>query len=143
MNNIVDSSCWLEYLAGTKAGEQVADILAETNTLFVPAITIYEVFKKLLLETDEDKALFAAAHMKQGRVIDLDTELALLAAKLGREHQLPLADSIIYASARKYNCVLWTQDKHFKGLESVHYVTGGTKSPLFKRSVQNSTFRRA
>jgi predicted nucleic acid-binding protein len=142
MNNIVDSSCWLEYLAGTKAGEQVADVLAETNTLFVPAITIYEVFRKLLLEANEDKALFAAAHMKQGRVIDLDTELALLAAKLGREHQLPLADSIIYASACKYDCILWTQDKHFKGLELVRYITGETKLPLFKRGARNSTSRR-
>jgi predicted nucleic acid-binding protein len=142
MNNIVDSSCWLEYLAGTKAGEQVANVLSETSALFVPAITIYEVFKKLLLETNEDKALFAAAHMKQGRVIDLDTDLALLAAKLGREYQLPLADSIIYASARKYDCILWTQDKHFKGLESVRYVTGETKLPLFKRGVRNSIVTR-
>ncbi|MDR2428265.1 MAG: type II toxin-antitoxin system VapC family toxin [Candidatus Margulisbacteria bacterium] len=141
-NNIVDSSCWLEYLAGTKVGGQVAEAIAQTDALFVPSIIIYEVFKKLLLETDEDKALFAAAHMKQGRVLPLDTELALLAAKLGRKYQLPLAGSIIYASAQKYNCVLWTQDAHFKGLAQVRYITAETKLPLFKRAARNSTSRR-
>ncbi len=83
---------------------------------------MYEVFKKLLIETDEDKALLAAAHMKQGRVVELDADLAILAAKIGREYKLPMADSIIYAAAKKNGCVVWTRDRHFRGLDGVEFL---------------------
>ena len=79
------------------------------------------MFKKLLFERNEDDALFAIAHMRQGKIIELTAELSLFAAKLGKDHKLPLADSIIYATNVNYNCILWTQDKHFMGLESVNY----------------------
>ena len=119
--NIVDSSCWLEYLAGSKVGEEVAPIIENVEKLIVPSITIYEVFKKVLLELDEDRALFAAAHMKQGNVIELDSDMAIYAAKIGKEYGLAMADSVIYATTKKYNAKLWTQDKHFKNLENVKY----------------------
>jgi predicted nucleic acid-binding protein len=119
--NVVDSSCWLEYFAGTEVGESVSKAIEDLDRLVVPTITIYEVFKKLLIELDDDKALFAVAHMRQGMVVDLDAGLALASAQLSREYRLPMADSIIYATCRKYNAVLWTQDSHFKGLASVKY----------------------
>jgi|SRR5208282_479764 len=119
--NIVDSSCWLEYFAGTDVGDKVTPILQKLDELLVPSITIYEVFKKLLTELDEDRALFAIAHMKQGKVIDLDSDLAVYSAQIGKDLKLAMADSIIYAIARKNGAILWTQDKHFKDLESVKY----------------------
>ncbi|HPQ54366.1 MAG TPA: type II toxin-antitoxin system VapC family toxin [Spirochaetota bacterium] len=119
--NIVDSSCWLEFFAGTATGEKVSEVIEDTASLYVPSITLYEVFKKVLIETDEDKALMAVAHMKQGMVIALDPDLAINAARIGSEYKLPMADSIIYATAKKFNCVVWTQDAHFKGLPSVKY----------------------
>ena len=119
--NVIDSSFWLEYFSGTEAGNTAAEIIENVDELIVPAITLYEVFKKLLLETTEDEALFAAAHMKQGRVIDLNDELALYAAKISKDHKMPMADSIIYATSIKFNCTLWTQDKHFINLDSVNY----------------------
>lgn len=119
--NIVDSSCWLDYLAGIPDGDFAAAAIEDTRSLCVPTIILYEVFKKLLIETDEDKALLAAAHMKQGSVVELDADLSILAAKIGRDHKLPMADSIIYAATRKYGCFLWTRDRHFRGLEGVEY----------------------
>ena len=119
--NIVDSSCWLEFFAGTATGEKVSEAIEDTASLYVPSITLYEVFKKVLLEIDEDKALMAVAHMKQGMVIALDPDLAINAARIGLEYKLPMAESIIYATAKKFNCVVWTQDAHFKGLPSVKY----------------------
>jgi predicted nucleic acid-binding protein len=120
--NIVDSSLWLEYFAGTAAGGRVSAQIRDTASLIVPTIILYEVFKKLLIETDEGSALFAVAHMKQGTVIDLNSELAFAAAKVSKDTHLPMADSIIYATALRHNATLWTQDKHFAGLESVRYL---------------------
>ncbi len=119
--NVIDSTLWIEYFADTEAGNKVAEIIENTNELIVPTITIYEVFKKLLLETNEDDALFAIAHMRQGKVIELSEELSLSAARISKDNKMPMADSIIYATNIKYNCILWTQDKHFTNLRSVNY----------------------
>jgi len=119
--NVVDSSCWLEYFAGTKVGEVVASAVEDIHNLIVPSITLYEVFKKMLVETTEGDALVAVAHMKQGRVVELDSDLAIFSAKTGKDFHLALADSIIYATTLKFDCTLWTQDGHFKELRSVRY----------------------
>jgi len=120
--NVVDSSCWLEYFSGSKTGEQIAPILENVEKLVVPSIWIYEVIKKLLVEVDEDRAIFAAAHMKQGDVVELDSDLAMYAAKVGKEFRLAtMAERIIYATAKKYNARLYTQDKHFRELDNVEY----------------------
>jgi predicted nucleic acid-binding protein len=112
---------WLEYFAGTGAGNTVSKIIENTGALLVPSIVLYEVFKKLLLEAAEDDALLCMAHMKQGKTISLDDELSLSAARLSVEFKLPMADSIIYATAIKFDGVLWTQDRHFSGLRLVKY----------------------
>jgi predicted nucleic acid-binding protein len=126
--NIVDSSCWLEYFAGTDVGEAVSKIIESTDQLIVPTITIFEVFKKILIELDEDRALFATAHMKQGNIVELDADLAIYAAQISKEQKLPMADSIIYATCKKYEAILWTQDKHFKNMEFVKYFEKSERS---------------
>ncbi|HEX5340847.1 MAG TPA: type II toxin-antitoxin system VapC family toxin [Gammaproteobacteria bacterium] len=119
--NVVDSSAWLEFFAdGPNAAHFVRPITDVTH-LVVPSITILEVFKRVLQQRDENAALRAAAAMRQGRVAELDVEIALAAAKLGHVLKLPLADSVIFATSQAWNAVLWTQDADFKNLEGVRY----------------------
>ena len=115
--NVVDSSAWLEYLFDTPHAQPFAKAIEDVERLVVPVVTLYEVFKKVLRTHGEDAALQVAAQMQQGRLIELDEGLALEAAKL----DLPLADSLIYATARRHGALLWTQDAHFEGLEGVRY----------------------
>ena len=119
--NVVDSSTWLSYFAGDTNSHLFAKPIEDMARLLVPSITITEVFKNVLRQSSEASALIAIAHMRQGKVLALDAELALSAALWGIELKLPLADSIIYATARKYNAIIWTQDADFKGLESVEF----------------------
>lgn len=119
--NIVDSSGWIEYLGGTSDGENFFKPIRQTNELLVPAITIVEVFKFILQRRNEQEALAAAAHMHEGQIIDLDSRLAIHAAKIGYEFKLSLADSIIYATAQHYHALLWTQDEDFKNFKEVRY----------------------
>jgi toxin FitB len=119
--NVVDSSAWLSYFAGDKNALAFAAAIENLEELLVPSITITEVFKHVLRQRDEESALIAIAHMKQGRVIPLDSGLAMDAGSYGILHKLPLADSIIFASAQKYNATIWTQDTDFKGLPNVKY----------------------
>ncbi len=85
------------------------------------SITLLEVFKRVYQQRDEGDALQAIAVMGQGRVVDLDAPLALSAARLGAELKLPLADSVVLATARMFNAMLWTQDKDFDGLPKIKF----------------------
>lgn len=120
--NVVDSSAWLEYFADGPNADFFADAVEATSELLVPAISLYEVFKRVLQQRGEDTALQAVALMQQGEVVDLTSPLALSAARLGHEYRLPLADSVIYATAVSHDATLWTQDADFEGLPGVRYV---------------------
>jgi predicted nucleic acid-binding protein len=121
--NVVDSSGWLEYFADGPNADFFEEAIEEEASLVIPSISIYEVFKRLLTELDgEEAGLLVVAAMQRGEVVDLDAELALDAARISRETRLPMADSIILATARANDAVLWTQDADFEGIEGVEYV---------------------
>jgi toxin FitB len=120
--NIVDSSGWLEYFGNGANAGFFAEPLADPETLIVPAISVFEVFKRVLHQRDEAAALQAAALMQQGRVVTLDAPLAMTAARLSFDLKLPMADSVILATARQHNATLWTQDADFEAVPGVRYV---------------------
>ena len=120
--NVVDSSGWLEYLAGGTNTSFFAPVIKATETLVVPAICIYEVFKRLLTQLGEEDALQATGIMSLGLLADLTPEIAVNAAYISSELQIAMADSIILTTTRAYNAVLWTQDADFKGIEGVQYI---------------------
>ena len=119
--NVVDSSGWLEYFADALNADFFAPAIENLSELIVPSITIYEVFKRVLQQRGENDALLAVATMQQGQVTDLDSTLALSAAKASIELKLPMADSIILVTARAYEATLWTQDSDFEGIDGVEY----------------------
>ena len=95
--------------------------LNDSNSLVVPTVTIYEVCKVILRESSENDALQAAVAMQKGAVVDLTPSLAIAASKLSLEHNLPMADSVVLATAREFNAILWTQDSDFKNINNVKY----------------------
>ena len=119
--NVVDSSAWLEYFADTPAATFFAHAIETVDKLLVPAVCIYEVYKRVLQQRGEDDARQAVALMQQGTVIDVDASLAESAARISVSEKLPMADSLILASARLHHAVLWTQDAHFEGMKGVRY----------------------
>lgn len=121
--NVVDSSAWLSYFASDGNSAVFAEPIEMLSELLVPSITITEVFKNVLRQRGEEAALIVTAHMEQGRVVPLNSELAKDAAKFGALHKLPLADSIIFATAQKFSAVVWTQDSDFEGLANVKYIS--------------------
>lgn len=123
--NVVDSSGWLEYFADGPNAGFFAEPIEAVADLVVPVISLYEVFKRVLQQRDEGAALQAVALMQQGRVVDLTPALALSAARLSVDHRLPMADSLMLATARRFEAVLWTQDVDFEGIAEVRYRAKG------------------
>ena len=106
--NVIDSSAWIEYL-----------VQGEGESFFRPVIE--DVHKRMVLLAGKTRAFEITASMSEGRVIDLDTETAIEASLLSLEHRLAMADSIIYATARRHKATLWTQDVDLSGLPGVKY----------------------
>jgi len=120
--NVVDSSGWLEYFADGPNADFFAPAIENTAELVVPTLSLYEVFKRVLQQRGEGDALQAVAIMIQGTTVDLDMDLALSAAKLSVDLKLPMADSVMLATAQSQRAILWTQDADFEGMEGVRYT---------------------
>jgi len=119
--NIVDSSGWLAYFADELQAKHFHKPLNDPSSLVVPTITLYEVFKVALRETTENEAFQAIAAMQKGNIVDLTPSLAISASKLSLKHNLPMADSIILATAKDYEAVVWTLDSDFKKIKGIKY----------------------
>jgi toxin FitB len=122
--NVVDSSAWLEFFAGGPNARHFESTVRTPSELVVPTVTLYEVFKVVLREADENAALLAVAAMQKGSVADLTPSLAMAAGKLSLRHALPMADAIILATAYAHGATLWTQDVHFKSIAGVRFFPG-------------------
>ena len=120
--NIVDSSGWLEYFADGPNSDFFARPIQDLGHLVVPSLSLYEVFKRIAQQRGEGDALQAIAVMQQATVVDLTPPLALDVAKLSLEAHLPMADSIILATARASEATLWTQDADFKNMKGVQFI---------------------
>ena len=111
--NLVDSCGWLEYFADGPNADFYAPALEDPGSLLVPTICLLEVFKRVLQQHGEDAALQTAAAMHQGLIVPLDAMIALRAARISGDLKLPLADSVILATAQTYSGIIWTQDSPF------------------------------
>jgi predicted nucleic acid-binding protein len=120
--NLVDSSGWLEYFADGRNARFFAPALEDTENLIVSTINIYEVFKRVLQQRGEGAALQAVALMQQANIADVTSPIAMDAANLSAKLKLPMADSLMFATARAYGATLWTQDTDLDGLPGVKFT---------------------
>jgi predicted nucleic acid-binding protein len=119
--NLVDSSAWLEYFAAGPNAAFFAPAIEQTSELIVPTTVVFEVYKRIRQQRDRHAALQAVATLRAGRIVDLSLTLAIHAAAISHSEKLPMADSIILATARAENAVIWTQDSDFKRFGGVRF----------------------
>jgi predicted nucleic acid-binding protein len=120
--NVVDSSGWLEYLADGPNADFFAKSIVAIADLLVPTLSLYEVFKRVLQQRGEGDALQAVALMQQGRIVELSVSLALSAGRISLNEKIPMADSIMLATARSHGATLWSQDSDFENIPGVRYI---------------------
>jgi len=120
--NVVDSSGWLEYLADGPNADFFAKSIVAIADLLVPTLSLYEVFKRVLQQRGEGDALQAVALMQQGRIVELSVSLALSAGRISLNEKIPMADSIMLATARSHAATLWSQDSDFENIPGVRYI---------------------
>ena len=119
--NVVDSSGWLEVLAGGANAAFFQPALRQSARLFVPSICVAEVVRRLHQQGGATAASAGSDAMRSGTIVPLDERHAIAAAAVGLQHRLAIVDSIVYATAQGLGATLWTQDADFKGLPGVQY----------------------
>ena len=123
--NLLDSSGWLEFFGNGPRAEEFLPPLADFSKLLVPTVVLFEVAKRVTMLRGPDPVAEVVATMRRGVVVDLDTQTALHAAELSIAERLPMADSLILATARRHQATLWTMDADFAGKEGVRYIPHG------------------
>lgn len=118
---VLDSSGWIAVLRGEPNARVFAEALTHPDQVVVPMIIAVEVARHLVRWATLENAEAAMAWMGRCQLVPLSPELALESASIGIRHRLPLADSIIYATAQAHDAELWTQDVDFDGLPGVRY----------------------
>src|ERR1700688_1812497 len=119
---LIDSSGWVEFMGDGPLAEKFAPYFEREERLIVPAIVLYEVYKRLLSaqgSTAADRFLSAAL---RARVVPIDERLALLAARISLDRHLAMADAMIYATALAAGASLITSDAHFQGFAEVTFI---------------------
>jgi len=119
---LVDSSGWVEFIGDGPLAGKFAPYFEREERLVVPAIVLYEVYKKLLSSqgsTAADRFLSAAL---RARFVPIDERLALLAARISLDRRLAMADVMIYATALAAGAHLVTSDSHFQGMAEVTII---------------------
>jgi predicted nucleic acid-binding protein len=119
--NLVDSSAWLEYFADGPNAGFFASAIEKARDLLVPTIVVFEVYRRVLQQRNERAALEAISVLQHGQLIELTASLAIAAARISHHERLPMADSIILATARAQNATIWTQDSDFEEMDRVKY----------------------
>lgn len=118
---LVDTCGWIEWLIDGKLAQQFGHYLKNPSNLIVPTIVQFELYKWLCREKDEAIALEIIGITEQAQTIPLDTTIALYAADISKQHDLAMADAIIYATGQQNKAVLITMDSHFKKLPQVEF----------------------
>lgn len=98
--NIVDSSGWLAYFADEPNAKHFSIPLNATDSLVVPTLTIYEVFKVVLRESSENEALQAAGHQT---VVSLRFKPAGYLCVMCEQNDC-LKNQILYSRRGKMKC---------------------------------------
>lgn len=124
----IEPSGWIEHIAGVANADFFESAILHSENLFVPTICLYEVFKQVLHELEEERALNAMGIMSLATIIDLDRQIAVHTANIPNELKLAMADSITLATTHACDATLWTQDEHYKGIEGVQYKEKKTKN---------------
>ena len=103
--NIIDSSAWLEVLVDGPNRIAFHEVI-EAGELIVPAITLFEVCRRVRAKRSAAEAARVESRMRRFTIVELTADRAS-------------AVSIIYAAALEFTATVWTQHDDFKGFETL------------------------
>ncbi len=104
-------------MTSRKTGYFVCDELEDD--VFIPFINLNHA-----LDGDKVKAYIynrRSSRKPEAEVLEITSQVAIEGSKISIQNKIPMADSLIIASARSVGAKIWTQDYDFKGLDNVMF----------------------
>ena len=126
MNYLIDSSLWIEYLSGSRAGEEVNKIINSDDEIYSLAVIISEVTSKVRRSKSNVELAYESV-IKNSKIFDISPKIAkeagiLHATMKDKYGSFPLVDSLIICSARALNAKILTTDNHFKSFKEARIL---------------------
>lgn len=124
MKVLIDSSAWIEFFGAGHKANKLERFLKPPHKIVLPTIVSYEVYKKIKSTKSETTAVMLLVQMEKvsHEIVPFNQELAIAAADIGLEYKIPMADAIVYATARSADATLITLDLHFDTLPGVNLL---------------------
>jgi predicted nucleic acid-binding protein len=121
---LIDSWAWIEFYAGSEAGERVrAYVMDDDQDVIISTINLAEIYQVALRSFDEKTAEARRRALKNRcDIIAVDEEIAVMAAKIKHDLKWGLGNALIYATAKCESAKVLTGDIHFKGRSDVIYL---------------------
>jgi predicted nucleic acid-binding protein len=120
--NVYDTRFFIEYFHSPNDADTRAlkENLRSTDEKMISAVTIHEIHRLNLKKMDRETAKLRSALIKnEFRIIDVDYEIAVTGAEISNKYKIPLADSIIAATALSRGCNLVSDDRHFREIKGL------------------------
>ncbi|MGZ3770386.1 MAG: PIN domain-containing protein [Bdellovibrio sp.] len=118
---VVDSSVWIEIICDGPLRKKCEDLIKDIEPL-VPALVIYEIYKKLKKQISEEISLEAVGAISKYKIIDINRDIALLAGDISLSYNLGMADSLVLACARLYRTSVLTLDNDFASIPNAKVI---------------------
>jgi predicted nucleic acid-binding protein len=119
---LMDSSGWIEIVGRGARKDAFLAAIEHADETVVPTIVVREVYRAVETSAGRARADQMARYLAKLRVVPLDLDLAISAARAGKELKLALADSIIYATAQALGARIVTGDADFAALPNVDFI---------------------
>lgn len=119
---LYDSRFFVEYFYSSDSVFQrkLKEDLKEAKERFVSALVVHELHQiNLEREGKEVANLRSSVLNVDFKVVDVDFQIAINSAELRSKYRIPMADSVIAASAQISGCVLVSDDKHFQKIPNL------------------------
>jgi toxin FitB len=100
--------------------KKLKEELRQDNERLVSSLTVHEIHRFVLRKEGKDVAKLRSNTIQRDfKVIDVNYQIAVKSAELRNTHPMPMADSVIAATALIEGCPLFTDDAHFKNIENL------------------------
>ncbi|MGB9741495.1 MAG: PIN domain-containing protein [Candidatus Bathyarchaeia archaeon] len=100
--------------------QKANDALRKADKRFISAIVIHEVYQLILKKEGRETAILRTTILeKDFKIVNVDSEIAKSSAELRNKYRLPLADSIIAATALHFKATCLTDDLHLKAVKEI------------------------
>jgi len=127
--SVYDTRFFVEYFYSGDEGflRRLKEDLRAVKERVVSALAIHEIHRINLEREGREVATVRSETIRRDfNVVDVDYETAVRSAELRSRHRIPMADSVIAATAQIYRCPLVSDDSHFQEIENLKtrwYIT--------------------